>query len=101
MRSIANVLPYIQIGLSIILIGLVLLQQSDADLGGTFGGSDNLSALTLDEAWKKYFQCNYYCRHSFCSASWPHRKINIFCGPHLIVQIVNLIYDDFVRSGSI
>lgn len=45
MRSIATILPYIQIALSIILIGLVLIQQSDADLGGTFGGSDNLSAM--------------------------------------------------------
>ncbi|MCC2630611.1 MAG: Preprotein translocase SecG subunit [Candidatus Paceibacter sp.] len=44
MRSIAQLLPYIQVGLSIVLIGLVLIQQSDADLGSTFGGSDNLSA---------------------------------------------------------
>jgi protein translocase SecG subunit len=53
MRSIANVLPYIQIGLSIILIGLVLLQQSDADLGGTFGGSDNLSAAHTRRGMEK------------------------------------------------
>jgi protein translocase SecG subunit len=44
MRSIAHILPFIQILLSIILIGLVLIQQSDADLGGTFGGSDNTGA---------------------------------------------------------
>jgi preprotein translocase subunit SecG len=41
MRSIAQILPYIQIILSIILIGLVLVQPSDADLGSSFGGSDN------------------------------------------------------------
>lgn len=45
MRSIAYILPYIQVILSVILIVLVLLQQSDADLGGTFGGSDNMSAM--------------------------------------------------------
>jgi preprotein translocase subunit SecG len=45
MRSIAQILPYIQIGLSIILIGLVLIQRSDADLGGTFGGSDNTGSM--------------------------------------------------------
>jgi preprotein translocase subunit SecG len=41
MGSIAIILPYIQIGLSVILIALVLLQHSDADLGGSFGGSDS------------------------------------------------------------
>lgn len=44
MRSIATALPYIQIIFSLILITLVLLQQSDADLGSAFGGSDNLSS---------------------------------------------------------
>lgn len=41
MRIIAQILPYTQIILSVILITLVLLQQSDADLGGAFGGSEN------------------------------------------------------------
>jgi protein translocase SecG subunit len=40
MMIIANVLPYIQIILSIILIVAVLLQQSDAGTGGVFGGGD-------------------------------------------------------------
>lgn len=31
-------LPYIQIILSVILIGLILLQQSDASVGAAFGG---------------------------------------------------------------
>lgn len=53
MRSIATILPYIQIALSIILIGLVLLQQSDADLGGTFGGSDNLSTMHTRRGMEK------------------------------------------------
>jgi protein translocase SecG subunit len=44
MKHIIQFLPHIQIILSIILIGLILLQQSDADLGGTFGGSDSINA---------------------------------------------------------
>lgn len=39
MSTIVLILPYLQIILSIILVTLVLLQQSDADLGGAFGGS--------------------------------------------------------------
>jgi len=34
-----QILPWIQIGLSVLLVGAILLQQSDAGLGGTFGGS--------------------------------------------------------------
>jgi protein translocase SecG subunit len=41
MRIIANVLPYIQIILSIILIGSILLQQSGAGVGGALGGGDS------------------------------------------------------------
>lgn len=41
--ALAGVLPYIQIGLSVLLIVCVLLQQTGASLGGAFGG-DNFSA---------------------------------------------------------
>lgn len=41
----ATILPYIQIALAIILITAVLLQQSDADLGGAFGGQTNLNSM--------------------------------------------------------
>jgi protein translocase SecG subunit len=37
---IITVLPYIQIGLSIILVGVILLQESDAGVGGVLGGGD-------------------------------------------------------------
>ena len=43
MTSLASVLPYVQIGLSVLLIAVILLQQSAAGLGGAFGG-DNFSA---------------------------------------------------------
>lgn len=41
--TIAGVLPYIQIVLAVLLIIVVLLQQTGASLGGAFGG-DNFSA---------------------------------------------------------
>ncbi len=35
---ILNTLPYIQIFLAILLVILVLIQQTDSDAGGSFGG---------------------------------------------------------------
>ncbi len=35
---ILNILPFIQISLAILLVILVLVQQTDADAGGSFGG---------------------------------------------------------------
>jgi len=43
-QFIINALPYIQIALSLLLAAGVLLQHSDASLGGAFGGSDNWSS---------------------------------------------------------
>ncbi len=42
--SITEIIPYVQIILSILLIGGILLQQSDAGLGGAFGGGDGFSS---------------------------------------------------------
>jgi preprotein translocase subunit SecG len=36
---LATALPIIQVILSILLVGAILLQQSDAGLGGAFGGA--------------------------------------------------------------
>lgn len=41
--TIAGVLPYIQVVLSVLLVLFVILQQTGASLGGAFGG-DNFSA---------------------------------------------------------
>lgn len=41
--TLAGVLPYIQIVLSVLLIICILLQQTGASMGGAFGG-DNFSA---------------------------------------------------------
>ncbi len=35
---ILNILPYIQIFLAILMVILVLIQQTDSDAGGSFGG---------------------------------------------------------------
>jgi protein translocase SecG subunit len=39
-----SLLPYIQIILSVFLIATILLQRTGAQIGGAFGGSDNLSS---------------------------------------------------------
>lgn len=43
MNVIIELFPYVQIILSIILIGAIILQQTGSSLGGAFGG-DNFSA---------------------------------------------------------
>ena len=42
--GIGNLLPYIQVILAILLVGGVLMQQSEAGLGGAFGG-DSFSSV--------------------------------------------------------
>ena len=42
----ANILPIVQIVLSVLLIGAILMQQSDAGMGSAFGGSDGSGGHT-------------------------------------------------------
>lgn len=42
MQTLSGILPYVQVGLSVLLIVVVLLQQSAAGLGGAFG--DNFAS---------------------------------------------------------
>jgi protein translocase SecG subunit len=44
MTSLIPILPYIQIALSILLVVAVLVQKSQAGVGGSFGGNDNFNA---------------------------------------------------------
>lgn len=44
MTSLTAILPYIQIALSILLVVAILIQKSEAGVGGSFGGNDNFSA---------------------------------------------------------
>ncbi len=39
MQSVAKILPYVQIILSVILVSAILLQQSGSDTGGALGGT--------------------------------------------------------------
>lgn len=41
MELLITILPYIQITLSVLLIVVILMQQSDAGLGSAFGGGDS------------------------------------------------------------
>lgn len=40
MSLVAQILPYVQIVLSVILVLSILLQQSSSEVGGAFGGGD-------------------------------------------------------------
>ena len=42
--SITGMIPYVQIVLSVLLMGGILLQQSEAGLGSGFGGGDGFSS---------------------------------------------------------
>jgi preprotein translocase subunit SecG len=44
MKTIASILPYIQIVLAALLGTAILLQKTGAQIGGAFGGSDNFSS---------------------------------------------------------
>ncbi len=55
MELIGSILPYVQVGLSIILIGLVLLQQNDASLGTAFGGGESAGSFHKKRGLEKTF----------------------------------------------
>lgn len=54
MTIIANILPYIQIILSIILTAAILLQQSDAGVGGVLGGGDSGGLYHTRRGFEKF-----------------------------------------------
>lgn len=54
MTIIANILPYIQIILSIILIAGILLQQTSAGVGGAFGGGDGGGLYNTRRGFEKF-----------------------------------------------
>ncbi len=55
MELIANSLPWVQITLSVILIIVILLQQTGAGLGGAFGGADSSSGFHTRRGSEKVF----------------------------------------------
>lgn len=54
MELISNSLPWVQITLSVILIIVILLQQTGAGLGGAFGGSDSSSGFHTRRGAEKF-----------------------------------------------
>lgn len=54
MTIITNVLPYIQIILSVILIGAILMQHSDAGMGGVLGGGDSGGLYHTRRGFEKF-----------------------------------------------
>lgn len=56
MELLSSFLPWIQIILSILLIGAILMQQSGAGVGGAFGGADGGGFYTRRGFEKFLFQ---------------------------------------------
>ena len=52
---ILNILPYIQILLAIVMVILILIQQTESDAGGSFGGGANANFHTRRGAEKFIF----------------------------------------------
>lgn len=43
MSSFSTILPYVEVILSVLLIVAILMQRSEAGVGGSFGGNDNFA----------------------------------------------------------
>jgi protein translocase SecG subunit len=54
MASITRILPWIQIILSILLVTIVLLQQSAAGLGSAFGGGDSSATFHTRRGFERF-----------------------------------------------
>lgn len=53
MQQLSVTLPYIQIILSVLLVGAILMQQSDAGLGTAFGGASNANPFSTKRGLEK------------------------------------------------
>lgn len=53
-NTISAILPYVQIGLGILLIASILLQQSGAGVGGAFGGFDVAAGFHTKRGFEKF-----------------------------------------------
>ena len=71
MELLKHALPWIQIVLSVLLIGLILLQRSGAELGGAFGGGDGSggASYTRRGAEKTFFYASILIAILFIAAS--------------------------------
>lgn len=55
MELLGNILPWVQVALSVALILLVLMQQSEAGLGNAFGGSSGGQSFRTKRGLEKVF----------------------------------------------
>ena len=55
MTFIANILPYVQIDLSMVLVEAILFQKSGSDAGGVFGGGDSGGLYNTRRGFEKIF----------------------------------------------
>ena len=53
MSSITGIMPYVQIVLSVLLTAAILMQQSEAGLGGAFGGDSFSTAHHTRRGFEK------------------------------------------------
>lgn len=56
MQFLVSFLPYVQIALSVLLIGGIVLQQRGAGMGGAFGGGESFGYNTRRGAEKIFFE---------------------------------------------
>lgn len=54
MQIISNILPWVQIILSIVLVITIMLQRSGSELGGAFGGGDGSATYNTKRGLEKY-----------------------------------------------
>jgi len=54
MNAVAQILPYAQIILSVVLVTAILLQQSGAGVGGALGGGDGSSFHHTRRGFEKF-----------------------------------------------
>jgi len=54
MQIVAKILPYAQIVFSVVLVTAILLQQSEAGVGGALGGSDGGSFHHTRRGFEKF-----------------------------------------------
>ncbi len=54
MNTIAQILPWIQVVISILLVITILLQQSGAGLGGALGGGDGNANYHTKRGFEKF-----------------------------------------------
>jgi preprotein translocase subunit SecG len=73
MESLVSLLPWVQIILSVLLIFAILLQQTGAGLGGTFGGDDGSTGFHSRRGIEKtLFQISIILAILFAASSLAH-----------------------------